>query len=201
MSTLCTYSWKTIIWAEVLKEFGNVFWFDTSIEFFKDKDRGSMVKILQKYFIGQSSSFLYYVHKGVHNLTYATHANMFSYLPVNFDKIENEQEKCSMSQANGVMIINTNEVKNYILKWGLLCALTKDCIAPPSVWNEKLRKKVDTFCPKSKELPGERHVCHRYDQSLFSILVRNYYMYDGGRYQIQSNDECLGAPFRMGGNS
>lgn len=196
VGTLCTYSWKTIIWAKILTEFKVMLWFDTSM-WFSAKDRLSLKKTLNRYINGKSSSVYYYVHKGVHNISYATHANMLSYLPSTLENME-KNTKCSMSQANGIIIFNTNEVKHHIMKWGLLCALTKDCIAPPSVWDENERKKVKTFCPKTRQEMGQRHICHRYDQSLFSILIRNFYRYDDSRYQAQGDLDYLGAPQRVG---
>ena len=82
------------------------------------------------------------------------------------------------------------------MKWGLLCALTKDCMAPPSVWLKP--DKTNKYCPKGKETKMNNHICHRYDQSLFSILLKNHYGYDTSIYQVQDEEDFIGIPERVG---
>ena len=77
---LTTYSWKTIIWAEMLQDFPAILWFDTSMNFIV-KDRVHMSKIVKKYVIGRQSSFLYFQHPAGHSISWATAADMFGYLP------------------------------------------------------------------------------------------------------------------------
>ena len=74
--------------------------------------------------------------------------------------------------------------------------LTKDCIAPESLWLSPI--KVNKWCPKGKETKNDNYICHRYDQSLFAILAYNYYKYDGKIYQIQDTNDFLGVPQRVG---
>lgn len=194
IENLCTYSWKTIIWAETLAEFGSITWFDTSMNFLAP-DRAQVKKITNKYAVGRSTSFLYYVHSAGHSISWATNADMFNYIPATINMM-NERSNSTMPQANGVMLWNTIEMKNDILKWGLLCALTKYCIAPKTVWRKAGR--VNKWCPKGGETKAYSYICHRYDQSLFSILVRNHYKYQEDRYQIQDEHEILGNPERTG---
>ena len=111
-------------------------------------------------------------------------------------------EHAKMSQANGVMMWNTLEFKEKIMKWGLLCAMTKNCIAPPSTWKEShglLNAIPEKNCPKNTESLKQKHMCHRYDQSVFNILLSNYYNYNSSMYQVPVDDyELLGRPTRSG---
>ena len=191
---LTTYSWKTIIWAEMLKEFPAIVWFDTSIHF-TARDRITVRKMIQKYVINRKTSFLYYVHPAGHSISWATNSDMFGYIPAVIRNM-NEASNVTMPQANGVMMWNTQEFKHGVMKWGLLCALTKHCIAPPGAWLAPA--KLNKFCPKGRETKKQNHVCHRYDQSLFSILLRNHYQYNDLGYQIQNEEEFLGIPERLG---
>lgn len=121
---------------------------------------------------------------------------MFGYIPAVMNRMS-AAANASMSQANGVMMWNTIEFKNDIMKWGLLCALTKGCMAPPSVWLKP--DKVNKWCPKGGETKFQHHICHRYDQSLFAVLLRNHYEYDASIYQMQEDeDDFLAIPERTG---
>ena len=159
-------------------------------------DRSKIEHISQKYAINRFNNFLYYVHSAGHSISWGTNAGMFSYLPANIKKMnEAAGPNAYMGQANGVMIWNTLEMKHEIFKWALLCALTKYCIAPETVW--RLEDRVYKWCPKGKETIGHDYVCHRYDQSMFGILVRNFYGYDESRYQVP-DEELIGRPERLG---
>ena len=193
VGTLYTYAWKSCIWTEVLSEFGSIMWFDTSIDFIV-QDREQIKKVAIKHAYNKHASFLYYVHSAGHSVSWATNADMFTYLPSNIHMM-NEAANVTMGQANGVMIWNTIEMKNSIMKWGLLCALTKYCIAPKTVWRKD--DKVAKWCPKGSETKTYSYICHRYDQSLFAILTRNFYQYNEDRYQVNDED-ILGIPERLG---
>jgi len=194
VSILTTYAWKTLIWMEMLMEYNAITWFDTSMNFLA-KDELQMSKVVRKYAMNKRSSMLYYVHTAGHSTSWATHANMFSYISSNITALS-QKSSCSMKQANGVILFNTEEFKENIMKWALLCVMTKDCIAPESLWLSPI--KVNKWCPKSKDTQYESYICHRYDQSLFAILAHNFYKYDESVYQIQENDQFLGVPQRVG---
>lgn len=87
VKNLYTYSWKIIIWNEVLASFGHIFWFDSSINFKPNRDRKSVLKILSKYFLSPKNptDFLYYVHQAAHNVSYSTHYSMFGYFPTELE--------------------------------------------------------------------------------------------------------------------
>ena len=173
---LTTYAWKTLIWREVLIEFGALTWFDTSMSFSVNGDSYDM--IVKDYIINRRSSVLMYNHETGHSNAWATNAGMWSYFPSNMTK---HHVNHVMSQANGMILFNTKEFKMNIMRWALLCVLTEDCIAPMMVTGRQSNK----YCPKEKDTQDFGYICHRFDQSLFSLLVHNYYYYDKTIYQIQ----------------
>ena len=93
-----------------------------------------------------------------------------------------------MKMAGGVIMFNTNDCKDNLLRWAILCALNKDCIAPQGA-----RKT----CP-----PGtnkyQPHICHRYDQALMSILLANQYgVKEDNQKHYHVGKESLGKPNRI----
>ena len=132
-----------------------------------------------------------YVHETGHTTAWATHATMWSYFPSNMTKF-GPQEENVMSQANGVILYNTEDLKLNIMRWALLCVLTEDCIAPYRVNG----KQTNKWCPKEQDTQDQAYICHRFDQSLFSLLTHNYYFYDKSIYQIQGQNKFLGCPSR-----
>merc|ERR1712176_825760 len=70
-----------------------------------------------------------------------------------------------MKTMGSVIIFNTNDCKDSLMRWAMLCALNKDCIAPMGSRKE---------CPSGTN-KYQPHICHRYDQALLSILLANRY--------------------------
>ena len=138
--------------------------------------------------------FIYYIHPAGHNIAWATHPEMFSYFPSDVSKFNEDVKKGGrgMSMAGAVIIYDTERCRNGILKWAYMCALTKECISPttglssPKLWHGIMT--VDNhFCngtaPRQKPFN-----CHRYDQSLLSILVNNFYGYETSRFHIDRSE-------------
>jgi len=101
-----------------------------------------------------------------HSIFAATHKIMYRYLPISAENAA----KVNMFGANAIYIYRTREIYENIIYWWVLCALTKDCMAPTS----------DLYC----NLQG-RNVyahCHRYDQSAINIIAANYFQYNETKY-------------------
>ena len=56
-------------------------------------------------------------------------------------------------------------------------------------------KRLSKTCPKLTE-PGSNFNCHRYDQSLFAVLLHNLYNHDLSVFQIEDDYRLLGRPTR-----
>ena len=166
VKNLHTYAFKPLIIAETLAQFGGVMWMDSSVVLAKDYSYHHLMERMIK----QKSGFLYYVSPSRHSIVFATHKHMFDYLPMKGTRETN----ANMAQATGMILFNTESMLRNVMKWVILCSLHEDCIAP---------KGAQLECDFS--LPD--HVfggCHRYDQSLFAILVSNAYNDEMYRYRL-----------------
>jgi len=183
--TLMNMVFKVTIWIECLKKYGACLWFDTSILFQENAD-----KVIKSHVIGNDVDFLYYIHPAGHNIAWATHPEMFGYFPSNVS-VFNEIDR-KMSMAGAVIIYDTEECRNGIIKWAYMCALTSSCIEPKSeLWPKRLWHGImyhdNHYC--NGTTPKQRpYNCHRYDQSLLSILVNNFYGYETERFHLEQKD-------------
>ena len=189
---------KVTIWIECLLKYKACQWFDTSIAFTKN----SSVPI-QKYAIEKDTDFIYYIHPAGHNIAWATHPEMFAFFPSQITKFNENPDKEGrrMSMAGAVIIYDTLECREGILKWAYMCALNPDCISPSSPLMPAKKWKgmmaVDNhYC--NGTAPKQRpYNCHRYDQSMLSILVNNHYKYETNRFHIEK-DEWIAMSRRVG---
>lgn len=163
---LDSYAWKPLIIQQVLAEQGGVMWMDSSVNIMKP-----YTKVLE-HMVNNSSGFLYYLVPNGHSILSATHPKMFEYLPM---KNVNET-KMMQPQANGFLVFNTLETRKFIFKWVILCSLVQDCIAP---------KGSTKRCQFKSSVERNAGGCHRYDQSMFSILLTNKFSPDTERYIME----------------
>ena len=170
VKNLHNYAWKPLIIQQLLAEFDGVLWFDSSIRFKRNMTH------LKERMVRYNSGFQYYVGATGHSIVSATHPRMMKYFPM-----ERSGAVADMPEANSVIVLNTAEVQNNIMKWMCVCVLNEDCISPPG------SKLFCNFYFPRETFGG----CHRYDQSLFSILVSNTYDYESVRYIVGSG-ESLG---------
>ena len=162
---LNNYAWKTLILQQMLSEFDGVMWFDSSVKFQENK-----TSVITEQLVRSNSGFLYYVSTTGHSIITATHPGMMEYFP-----LKKEAAVKDMSQGGAVIVFNKDEVQKYIMKWLVICVLKEDCIAPPG-------SKLSCGYNFPREKFGG---CHRYDQSLLSILVSNTYNHDEARYHFE----------------
>ena len=187
---LTNMSFKVLILRECLMEFGSCLWFDTSIEFHKNS-----TELVKKYVYERGSSFIYYIKPAMHNPAWATHPIMYAYLPSNITKMV--KQSYPMCQGGAHITVNTEDLKHHVMKWAIACALTPECIAPNYPVSE-LRTDYGTrynpwgefeirHCDK-KNPPGRPFNCHRFDQSMWMILVTNLYDYNASKFRANLND-------------
>ena len=175
VKNLQNYCWKLLIIQHLLAESDGVMWFDSSIRF------ESNMTYVKERMVRYNSGFLYYVHTTGHSIVSATHPRMLEYFPM-----ERAGAIADMPQGGAVIVLNTAEVQSNIMKWICMCVLNVDCISPPG---------STLFC--GFNFPREKFGgCHRYDQSLLSILVSNTYGNERLRYTM--NDEKLLATVQRG---
>ena len=165
---LQNYAWKPLIIQEMLSEFDGTMWFDSSVKFLGNL-ANNVIELMSRHNTGA----VFYLDSTHHSIVAATQPGMLEY----FTMIKEGAVK-DMLQASAVVYINKDEVQRHIMKWVVICALKKDCIAPPG---SKL------FC--GFKFPRDRFGgCHRYDESLQNILVSNTYNHEHEKCQYWSKD-------------
>lgn len=169
VKNLRTYAFKPLIIAETLAQFGAVMWMDSSVIL---KQHYKYVHLLE-WMIQRKSAFLYYVSPSRHSIVFATHKRMFDYLPMRGA----DESKAKMQQATGMILFNTKHMLKHVMKWVVFCSLLEDCITP---------KGSQLEC--NFQLPDDVFGgCHRYDQSLFAVLVSNAYNDEKRRYCLSTD--------------
>uniref|UniRef100_A0A7E4UWR7 Nucleotide-diphospho-sugar transferase domain-containing protein n=1 Tax=Panagrellus redivivus TaxID=6233 RepID=A0A7E4UWR7_PANRE len=150
---LKVFAWKVLILAELYKEFKTFFYLDSSI-FFESGDFQAFYDLINN---GSITPFQMSGDTG-HSIRHATNIGMYKYLPLD-PTLDRDHD---MLEAN-MMLIHKNDATREILKWAVLCAVTRDCIEPPGSVLGCSHEGPDT--PEGG--------CNRQDQSIFNILVAN----------------------------
>ena len=198
---LTSMAFKVFSIMECLMVYQACMWWDASIKFTKNYD-----DLLENYVYGKNSSFVYYIKPAGHTVSWATHPLMFSYLPSNITRLN--LREITMSQGGATIIYNTVDLREGIMKWAIACALTPECLMPNYELTEARTEKFGTrFNPwghfelkhcSNKYGIGHPFVCHRFDQSLWMILVANHYNYDTTKYRPPQS-ENIAIPDRTAG--
>lgn len=170
-----SFAWKMLIIAEAFKELAAdqdelLVYADSSVYFESSDFSGVYEKMSSSPDTGQLTP----VQLGAWSRTsigFATHPNTFNYLPA--DPLLLDE---FMWEA-GLMLFRRVEPTRQVLKWAVLCALTRDCIDPVG---------SNLTCGfEGEQPPGS---CHRQDQSVMNILVGNMEADWWWRQQIQQGE-------------
>lgn len=154
------FAWKVLIFAEMFAERDAFIYCDTSIAF-NTNDYGLFVRDMNK---GLLSDFQFTMGTH-HGLKFATHPDMFRYIPLDPSLFNNSvSDDIEMMEAN-MVIVRRTEFTRQLIKWSLLCALTRDCIEPPGA-----RLECGFYDTDQLTVDGR---CHRQDQSVMNILLHN----------------------------
>ncbi|CAJ0605660.1 unnamed protein product [Cylicocyclus nassatus] len=185
VAKLKEYRWKPILIAMTLKEFGAVWYMDASVRWFKD-DRDVFYKevtcsrsgLLERSNKTSSSkhcakSSYLIVGPTIHSTYATTHFGLYNYLPTNTEELK--KNYCyAATFAFAVRTADTVE----LMKWDVLCALEKDCMAPPG---------AQLKCSFKKDKHRKYANCHRYDQSVINILLANLYDHNPEGYVVKTS--------------
>uniref|UniRef100_A0AAF5I0M0 Calcineurin-like phosphoesterase domain-containing protein n=1 Tax=Strongyloides stercoralis TaxID=6248 RepID=A0AAF5I0M0_STRER len=121
-----------------------------------------------------------------HGILASSHKKFFEFIPTNKSRYVPEKE---LQHGTGfVLFVRTKDTVQNIMKWAVLCSLTKNCIAPIP-WSSCVGKFT------SKNLFSKNHVCHRFDQTLLTVLLQNSNNYNNQNYATEMYDY---AEFRGG---
>ncbi|XP_060585139.1 uncharacterized protein LOC132741071, partial [Ruditapes philippinarum] len=149
-----TFAFKPIIIQILLVEFGFVCWVDASIRFTTpDIDVGIQFAI--------DNSLLFYVRRDVsksYTIARQTDSKTFTFLKEDVCKFRNFTEL-----VGGFLMFHYDTVSKVIVNAWASCALNKQCISP-----DKTPLKPE--CNLRHTQDGR---CHKFDQSVLSILIRH----------------------------
>ena len=106
---------------------------------------------------------------GHFNTVNVTHPQLYQYIPVN----EAVKPTIRNREAGFAFYFRARELFTNVIKWMIFCALDVQCIEP-SYPKHLLNCNLHV---KTRPINGWRH-CHRYDQSLLTLLVNNFMGYD-----------------------
>jgi len=98
----------------------------------------------------------------------ATNPKMFEFIPSNKERLANSPH----IEIRAMIIHNTQEVHENVMKLFTACALEQNCLAPTG------SKWTCTFDFTGKKPAG----CHRYDESAMNILLKNWFNFDINKF-------------------
>ncbi|KAH7709865.1 hypothetical protein AAVH_22860 [Aphelenchoides avenae] len=155
------YAWKFGIIAEQLKAKREFFWLDASGRLCCDDLSIFPIAVRN----GTVAPFLMFLEQYEHSVFAATHPGMYEYFP----QVNLEFLKVQLQKESGVLFFSDSNYTRELVKWALLCALTEDCIDPPGAQLEcKFTDGMNVYAG-----------CHRYDQSLYTVLRTQILFLDG----------------------
>ncbi|KAI6203645.1 hypothetical protein M3Y94_00580800 [Aphelenchoides besseyi] len=149
---LQTFSWKVFILAEMFAEGVDVIYLDSSLYFTSGQWNLFFQSMNDRF---RLTPFQLSGDTG-HGLKYATDKRMYDFIPLDLNVIREDH----MFEAN-LILMHRSELTRQLLKWSVLCAVTRDCINPTGSF---------LGCDGRRD---QESVCHRQDQSIFNILVYN----------------------------
>nr|CDJ87886.1 Protein of unknown function DUF1647 domain containing protein [Haemonchus contortus] len=187
---LYQFRWKPLIIAMTLKEFGAVWYMDTSIRWKKDRldlvhdeircrrdhdwpESRNYLKNPNVTTCGKSAYLLQLSSQ--HGVFPTTNPGVYEYIPTILRYLK--QRSSENHDAGFAFVVRTKDAIK-ILKWYVLCALEKDCMAPPG---------AQLYCNFGEDRWDHYAGCHRYDQSVINLLLANAYGYNAKNYV-----SCLG---------
>uniref|UniRef100_A0A0N5BMS9 Uncharacterized protein n=1 Tax=Strongyloides papillosus TaxID=174720 RepID=A0A0N5BMS9_STREA len=117
-----------------------------------------------------------------HGILASTHKKTLEYIPTDKSKYIPEKE---LQHGTGlVLFVRTKDTVENIMKWAVLCSLTKECIAPiPWFSCTGYFNDTNTF--------SKTHICHRFDQTLLTILLHNSNNYNNQNYITEMYDYAI----------
>ncbi|KAE9414986.1 hypothetical protein Angca_000845 [Angiostrongylus cantonensis] len=182
VSRLEEYRWKPIVIAMTAKEFGAIWYMDTSIRWKKDrldvvykeikcrKNKYRMLDIFGSATVDcKKPGYLLQSSSG-HSVFATTNPGVYDFIPTLPERLRSKT--CVNYDAGFAFVVRTSDAMS-ILKWYVICALEKNCMAPPG---------AVLYCNFGDDRFLQYANCHRYDQSVINLLLANSYDYNPVHY-------------------
>ncbi|XP_072051308.1 uncharacterized protein [Amphiura filiformis] len=166
------YAWKPLLILESLKEFGAIFYGDSSVRFL------DTLQILYPY-LKQNHGFMQHIHnfdpRNRSGQYHMTHPSTFTQLNINRTAYANDIGYTPWISAGRVLHVNSSFIHKNVLGPLVECSLRLQCIAPEGAHRGK------------GNLKGANHP-HRFDSSVLALVV---YKYMRGFYNDDNNSSDL----------
>lgn len=180
VSNINEFRWKPLIIAELLTQHNSLWWMDSSVvvnkslSYFYSNIRNTNCS--QNSCINTDYPWLM-ITNSHHSIYAATDKRMYRYLPISDTVAKN----LTMGAATVQLIYATTKIRKDVLRYWVLCALEKDCMAP-----EGSRLECNFGQNRYTYYAG----CHRQDQSAISIILSNVNKFRTEKF-IRDADDVL----------
>ncbi|CAP30627.2 Protein CBG11318 [Caenorhabditis briggsae] len=183
------YRFKSLIIAEVMKEYSNIWWLDANIRVEKgnltELLREEMGDFVEKRGVENTSSVFSFVYTGHSNFPvlfpgtinpkkykrFNVFSDLLTYFPTNSIPLLKNVKHGSQLGANAVFFAKTKFTME-VLKWWVLCSLDKTCMNPPG---------AQVSCHFDTDRNNKFAHCFRFDQSVLNLLLLNRFQ-DNNKY-------------------
>ena len=148
----------------MFKQHPYVIWMDSSVGFSGDIE----VKCKQiMSSLRRNGGLAFMIGGAVHSTFWGTDPGLYRYLP---PRNSSDMKEGRMLQSGAYAAARTRELYDGVFFWAYLCALTEDCTHPPGSIRQPCTWGGAQVGPHTTHAG-----CHRFDQSVLNILVRNMY--------------------------
>ena len=108
----------------------------------------------------------------------STHPRVYTYFPANIPRYKAVADYW----AGGMYVFNSEIIYWNALYWWYLCALDVNCIAPPDSASCLKLEEWKTFVDRDNPENTQWGKCHRFGQSIISVLANNLYGYSSTKF-------------------
>ena len=160
-----------------MTEYAGVWWMDSSVRALTNNFTDAFRVVIE--------------HQGPFFFSNTGHSNfattdpyMYSYLPTSVPQMIRVQQW----GATTVLFYRTRSTVEHIIRWWVMCALDKECMAPANT----------IYCNNPYKAPERYASCHRYDQSALNILTANCLSFKETKYTLMNRMVKIKRRSRMG---
>lgn len=180
VGNLMEYRWKPLLIAELLRDFGSIFYMDAHIEWVTSDLRPiqSLLDCARSKDPRAQSDCHYPLllpWPTGHSIFATTAPQLYAFLPIDGDGAKATEMACAGFQ----LVYGTADVKR-LYKWAVLCALERNCMGPPGLPPRPTHCRI----PQGKAAFETFLGCHRFDQSVFNILLANRHAFNRSKYAL-----------------
>lgn len=165
VSAISNFAWRPITILRILEEYGSVLYVDPTTRFKSPSSLNYLLmRGLKNYFLWDPIIYT--------SLVAYTDRGMFEY----FNESRCTFKDCSLLSSEAIAVYRTEASWAELMKPWLVCALNKECIAPPYA---RYSGCIEIRHPRTTG-------CHRYDMSALSIILNRAVQYTIDSQQMVS---------------